>query len=163
MLETLLGLFTAAVVSGIVPLVNAELLVIGAAAVLPAVGIPLVAVVSTAGQMVTKAVLFVLARWAPEKLPARARRMLDRSAEAVAAREGATSSLLFTSAATGLPPFYGVSLAAGALGVSMPRFLLAGGVGRLIRFGVLAWIGHTAGSGAADLFASGGLASVWGG
>lgn len=154
MLELLLGLFAATAVSGIVPLVNAELLVLGAAAAVPAAGLPLVAVVSTVGQMVTKGVLFGLARWAPSRLPARARRALEKPSAAVEERGTAVGTLLFTSAATGVPPFYGVSLAAGAVGVGLGRFLLAGGLGRLVRFGVLAWLGHTVGEGAADFLST---------
>lgn len=142
MAELLLGLFAATAVSGIVPLVNAELLVLAAAAAAPTVGLPLVAVVSTVGQMTTKAVLFGLARWAPSRLPARARKALESPSAAIQERGKTTGTLLFTSAATGFPPFYGVSLAAGAVGVGLVHFLIAGGLGRLLRFGVLAWIGR---------------------
>lgn len=55
--------------------------------------------------------------------------------------------LVFTSALTGLPPFYVVSVAAGTLGFRPGPFLLAGFAGRLLRFGavfalpgLLAWV-----------------------
>jgi membrane protein YqaA with SNARE-associated domain len=48
-------------------------------------------------------------------------------------RTGA-SAVLFSSALTGIPPFYLVSVAAGSLRVSVARFLLVGGSGRLLRF-----------------------------
>lgn len=153
MMEILCGLLLATAVSGIVPLLNAELLVVTAAAALPAVGVPLVAVASTVGQMSTKFSLFALARWAPSKLPAKARRALERSARPLRAREGAVSSLVFTSAATGIPPFYGISLAAGAIGVRSISFLASGSLGRLVRFGALAWLGHRVGAEALEMFA----------
>ena len=140
MWEILGGLIVATAVSGVIPLVNAELVVVGAAAAVPAVGIPLVAALSTLGQMSTKTTLFVLARWAPSKLPGRARAAVARATASVERRGGAMSSLVFASAATGLPPFYGVSLASGALGMPVSRFVLAGGLGRFVRFGALAWL-----------------------
>ena len=138
MLETLGALIVATAVSGVIPLVNAELVVVGAAAALPAVGVPLVAAVSTVGQMSTKTTLFALARWAPAKLPDRARAVVGRAAASVERRGGAMSSVVFASAAIGVPPFYGVSLASGALRMPMARFVLVGGLGRFLRFGTLA-------------------------
>jgi membrane protein YqaA with SNARE-associated domain len=153
MWEILGALLIGTAVSGIVPIVNAELLVVAAAVAVPAVGLPLVVVVSTVGQMITKTLLFALARWAPGKLPARARAALDRAAAAVSAREGSAGSLVFASAATGLPPFYGVSLACGVIRMRLGTFLFAGGAGRALRFGVLAWLAHRLGEGGAALLA----------
>lgn len=146
MFEILGGLLIATAISGIVPIVNAEILVVAAAVTLPAAGVPLVALASTIGQMSTKTSLFAVARWAPSRLPAKARNALDRAAGAVSRREGAASGLVFTSAATGLPPFYGVSLATGALGMRLSTFVLAGSTGRFVRFGLLAWLGRAMGA-----------------
>lgn len=152
MWEILGALLVGTAISGIVPIVNAELLVAAAAVALPAVGLPLVVAVSTVGQMVTKTLLFALARWAPSKLPRKARAALDRASEAVSAREGGAGSLVFTSAAIGLPPFYGVSLACGVVRMRLVTFLVAGGAGRAVRFGCLAWAAHHLGASGADLF-----------
>jgi membrane protein YqaA with SNARE-associated domain len=154
MLEMLLGLLVASAVSGVVPLVNAELLVVGAAAALPAVGVPLVAAVSTIGQMASKTSLFALARWAPAHLPAKARRTVSSMRDRVERREGTVGSLVLASAATGFPPFYGVSLATGALGMRLSSFVLTGSIGRFLRFGVLAWLGRSVASGTLDSLAS---------
>lgn len=142
MWEVLGGLLFAAAVSGVVPLVNAELLVVAAAAALPATAAPLVVLASTVGQMSTKLSLFALARWAPSRLPAKARGALTRAAGSLENRGGAVWSLVFTSAVTGIPPFYGVSLAAGTLGVRTSSFVTGGCCGRLVRFGALAWLGR---------------------
>ncbi|MDA0329885.1 MAG: hypothetical protein O2958_12870 [Gemmatimonadetes bacterium] len=142
MWEILGGLLVGSAISGVLPLVNAEVLVLVAAAAVPAVGVPLVAIVGTVGQMSAKTSLFALARWAPHRLPQRARGSLNRTSEALKSRGGAISSLVFTSAVTGLPPFYGVSLATGALGMRLSSFVASGGSGRLIRFGVLACAGR---------------------
>jgi membrane protein YqaA with SNARE-associated domain len=147
MWEILGGLLIGTAVSGIVPLINAELLVVGAAIAAPGIGVPLLAAVSTAGQMSTKTVLYGVARWAPRWLPPRARAVLGRASGALAARGGTASSLVFASAAIGVPPFYGVSLAAGALEMRLQDFLVSGAVGRVVRFGALAWTARYVGEG----------------
>jgi membrane protein YqaA with SNARE-associated domain len=121
-----------AIVSSLVPLLNAELLLIGLAVASPPAA-PFLVVVMAAGQMVGKSVLFLgggrltrstlqsrLARW---RLDGRTRR--------------ARVPLVGISAFTGLPPFYLVSIAAPALGVSFRTFLAVGLAGRLLRFGAL--------------------------
>lgn len=139
MVELLGGLLLACVVSGVVPVVNAELLVVGVAATVPVVGVPLIAAASSVGQMISKTALFALARWAPSKLPRKARAALERGTGSVRERQGTLWGLVFASAVTGLPPFYGVSLATGAVGMRLPPFVVAGGLGRFLRFGALAW------------------------
>lgn len=154
MWEILGGVVVGAAVSGVFPLVNAEMLVVVAAAAVPALGVPLVAAASTLGQMTTKCTLFALARRAPHRLPAKARRALHRASTAIDARGGTAGSLVFTSAATGLPPFMAVSVVSGAVGMRFGRFVLSGGAGRLVRFGLLAWAGSHFGPGALELLRS---------
>ena len=154
MSEILIGLLVGTAVSGLIPVVNAEVLVVGATLAAPGIGVPLVAAVSAVGQMSTKTLLFGVARWAPHKLPAKARTVLERFSRSVPSRGRAASSLVFTSAAVGLPPFYGVSLAAGALGMRTRSFVLSGAAGRLVRFGVLAWAARNVGEGVLELLAA---------
>jgi membrane protein YqaA with SNARE-associated domain len=138
-MEILGPLFVGAFLSGLIPVVNAELLVTGAAALAGPGTVLVVAAVSTLGQMVSKALLFGLARWSPSHLPKRARGVVARAAEKLRARGGAVGGTIFISALTGFPPFYGISLASGALGVSATLFVGLGTAGRLIRFAALAW------------------------
>jgi membrane protein YqaA with SNARE-associated domain len=152
--EILGGLLIGTAVSGVVPLINAELLVVGAVVAAPHIGIPAISLVSATGQMLTKTGLFLAARWAPHRLPRGARVALERAAAAVAARGAAISSLVFTSALTGLPPFFGVSLAAGALGVRARSFVASGGIGRIVRFAVIGWAAREMGGDAIELMAS---------
>src|SRR5512143_3294299 len=124
----------AAFLSGLVPFVNMEAYLIGAAALLPGAP-PLVVVVAAAlGQMAAKALLFLGGRGLVS-LPSR----LRQRASAASARLGGRRppALVFTSALTGLPPFYLVSVAAGLLGFRPGPFLLAGFAGRLLRFGAV--------------------------
>lgn len=159
MWEILTGLLVGTAVSGVLPLVNAELLVVAAAAVVPGPALPLVVAVSAIGQMSAKTLLFSLARWAPAKLPVKARARVEKASEAVSERGGAVSSLVFTSATLGFPPFYGVSLACGTLRMPLLPFILSGTAGRAVRFGVLAWAGHKFGASAIELLAKQGFAS----
>jgi len=153
MWDVLGGLLIGAAVSGIVPLVNAELLVAGAAVAAPGIGVPLVAAVSAAGQMATKTLLYGMARWAPTKLPRRGREALARASGAVSSKGGTAGSVVFLSAAVGVPPFFGVSLAAGALGVRLRRFLINGTAGRVLRFGAIAWAARVVGESAFEVLA----------
>ena len=123
MMELLGGLLIATAISGVVPVLNAELLVLAAAAATPLAGLPLVVAVATGGQMFAKTILFALARWLPRKLPKRARAALDRASERVRLHRRGPASLVFASAVSGIPPFYGVSLACGALGLRLRTFV----------------------------------------
>jgi len=124
----------AAFLSGFLPFVNIEAYLVGAAALLP--GAPPLVVVSAAalGQMAAKTLLFLGGRGIVS-LPSR----LRERALAASARLGTRRppALVFTSALTGLPPFYVVSVAAGLLGFRTGPFLLAGFAGRLLRFGAV--------------------------
>jgi len=154
MFEVLGGLLIGTAVSGVVPVLNAELLVAAAVVAAPHIGIPAIALVSAMGQMLTKTALFLVARGAPHRLRGKARTAFDRASSVVAARGGAAGSLVFASALTGLPPFFGVSLAAGAVGMRLRSFVATGGVGRIVRFAVIAWAAREVGGEALDLLAS---------
>jgi membrane protein YqaA with SNARE-associated domain len=154
MFEVLGGLLIGTAVSGVLPVLNAELLVAGAVVAAPHIGIPAIAFASAVGQMLTKTALFLIARGAPHRLKGKARAALERTSDAVAARAGAAGSLVFTSALTGLPPFFGVSLAAGAVGMRLRSFLATGGAGRLVRFAIIAWAAREVGGGVLEMLAS---------
>jgi membrane protein YqaA with SNARE-associated domain len=145
--EILVGLFAGCLVSGLLPLVNAELLVVAAAAAVPVGQLPLIALVAAIGQMVTKTSLYGVARWAPTRLGPRARALLDRASAQASRRGSAVGTTIFASALSGVPPFYGVSLAAGALGVRTGTFVISGLAGRLGRFALIGWGAHRIGAG----------------
>jgi membrane protein YqaA with SNARE-associated domain len=134
--------FLVAIVSGVVPVVNAELYLI--AAVL-ATGrmyeAVLLALVVAIGQMVGKAVLYRAARGAidlGEKLSPKRAKQIERARSLVERHGSRPLSLIFVSASAGIPPFYVVSLAAGMLAVRFRSFVLVGLAGRAVRFGVIA-------------------------
>jgi len=135
----LVATFGAAIVSAIVPWVNAELLLLAS---LPAAAAHhasvLLVLVVTAGQMLGKSLMFWTSRRAVQtpgrKLPARVESWSIR----LARHPRAVIVLVGVSALVGFPPFYAVSIAAGAIGMPYRAFLAAGGAGRLAHFGLLA-------------------------
>ena len=133
------------VVSGVIPLVNAEVLVAGAAvAAPPGYVIPVIAVCSL-GQMVAKVGLYAGARWLPERLPAKARERLNRASEKTKRLEQAGFTLVLISSVVGLPPFYLITLAAGAMRMNLTWFIVVGLSGRVARFAAIAYSAVAAG------------------
>lgn len=142
------GSFAMGLVSGLVPALNTEAYLLMVAAVAPREAVlPAVAFV-TLGQMVAKGLLYLVGSGAVSSrlLGARAGRVAGMRQRLVRMRAGA-SALVFSSAATGIPPFYLVSLAAGSLRFSLARFLLVGGSGRLLRFAAIVAVPRLLGAG----------------
>ena len=131
--------FVASVVSGFIPFVNAEVVVAGAAVAGPPGYMIPVIVVCSVGQMLAKVALYAGMRWLPERLPAKATQRLDRASEKVKRLEQAGLTLVLISAVVGLPPFYLISLAAGAMKLSLTGFIVTGTVGRGVRFAIIAY------------------------
>ena len=137
--------FLASVASGLVPFVNAEVVVAATAVAMPPGQQILAVAVCTIGQMVAKAGLYSGARWLPQRLPARARARLERASDKAKRLEHAGWTLIFVSAVVGLPPFYVISLASGAVRVNMVAFVGVGLLGRFVRFGIIAYTAVMAG------------------
>lgn len=144
-LEVWIATLGAAFLSGFVPLVNIETYLVGAAALVP--GCPPLVVVAAAalGQMAAKTILFLGGRGLVT-LPAGHGERARAAASRLVAGGRSGPALVFTSALTGLPPFYVVSVAAGMLRFRTGSFLVAGLAGRLLRFsavfalpGLLLW------------------------
>jgi membrane protein YqaA with SNARE-associated domain len=132
------GSLTVGVVSGLVPLLNTEAYLLAVSAWAPREALLPAVVLTTLGQMLAKALLYLAgSRGAsPRLLGRRGARLGQLKARLERARTGA-AALVFASATTGVPPFYLVSVAAGSLGWSLARFLLVGGSGRLLRFAAI--------------------------
>jgi membrane protein YqaA with SNARE-associated domain len=131
--------FGLSILSGFVPWVSAEVVVVSAAALL---GSPLLVlglvVTATGGQMLGDCLLYWLgmrvgARKATDagRLARWRRRLHDGGARAL--------GLVFLSSAAGIPPLYLTTVAAGASGMPFPRFIGAASCGLFARFGVLAF------------------------
>jgi membrane protein YqaA with SNARE-associated domain len=130
-----------AVVSAVIPWVNAELMLLAALPLATAdhvVG-ALVVVVAL-GQMTGKSGMYWLARGAT-RLPAPRMEVAVRAVRTRLERHPRSAVVLvLVSAVFGVPPFYVMSVAAGSAGLPFARFAVAGGVGRLVHFGLLAFL-----------------------
>lgn len=128
--------FLMAFLSGVVPFViNIELYLVAVAALSRAPA-PLMVGLAVAGQMLAKTVLyfagkgvlkFRFIRWERQEAAARTFERYRRHSLAVVA----------LSSVTGFPPFYGISLLAGALRLPLAAFLVVGTFGRIVRFTVV--------------------------
>ncbi len=136
-----LSLAGVAFASALVPLINIEAYLIGLGALTGSGSVWLLAAVAGVGQMAGKLVWYYLGanalRWgwvrrkvekpkAQEKLELWRSRTHDRPVFA--------SALVLASAASGFPPFAIVSVLAGQLRMSLTIFLVAGIIGRTLRF-----------------------------
>ncbi len=131
-----LAAFVYCVGSGFIPLLNAEVFLVGIAAVAPRESLPAVALFAAAGQMVAKAGMYLAGRGVV-RLP-KGRRHEDIAAwQARVERWRSKDLLVLVSASVGLPPLYVMSVLAGSLKFPFLRFLAAGLAGRLVRFGAI--------------------------
>jgi membrane protein YqaA with SNARE-associated domain len=126
-------------ISAVFPLVSAEIVVLGLAAASPTPNVILLAAVATAAQMAGKSTMYWVGARAVSHTPARYRAAMDRWEQRFRHARGRVGSIVFVSSMSGLPPFYVISALAGAFRTSFLTFLIAGTVGRFIRFASLAW------------------------
>ncbi len=136
------GIYTATFVfaslSAVVPLVNAELFVLGIASTVSKPLLIPIALVAAAGQMVGKTIIFQTGRGLFGRTGLKDK--VEALGPIFARRPRLGDLLVFVSALTGLPPLYAVSVAAGGLRLSLLRFVTAGFIGRSMRFGAVALI-----------------------
>ena len=103
------------------------------------------ALAATFGQMLGKIAIFLLGRqsmqwsWLQKRMAKyNVEKYVVRLTEAAERRPLAMDGIVLVSASVGLPPFAVISLVAGQLNMSLPRFLVIGSVGRFVRFGAVA-------------------------
>jgi membrane protein YqaA with SNARE-associated domain len=134
------GSFLIAIVSALVPWVNAELLMLS---MVPLAGssarLALLVALVTLGQMIGKTIMYWASRRATQPRARRLQQAVDRWRKRLGSHPGSALGVIFTSATTGLPPFYVVSVAAGALKMGFGRFLAIGTAGRLLHFALVAF------------------------
>jgi membrane protein YqaA with SNARE-associated domain len=140
LLLTFLTTFGVCVLSAVVPVVNAEIYLIGASALSPPHAVPAIVTGAALGQMVGKSLLYYAGRGALH-LPSARLRALVEGVQRRYASGGAAPALggtvLLASAGVGLPPFYVVSVACGIFRIPFIQFFLIGLVGMLARFSVI--------------------------
>lgn len=130
------GTYIVCVISGFVPVVNAELFLMIVSSTIEKNLFITILLLGTAGQMTAKSIMFYTGRGilhlSIEKYRAK---MLEIRAKLESWRNR-IDLFIFLSAFSGLPPFYVVALVAGTINIGFFRFFLAGFLGRFLRFGL---------------------------
>jgi membrane protein YqaA with SNARE-associated domain len=132
--------FALAMVSAVVPWVNAEVVMLSA---VPLAGsnaqlAGLVGLV-TLGQMTGKSIMYWASRMAAGRRVPRLQAAIDRWRDRFRDRPASAFGVMFLSSVVGFPPFYVVSMVAGALNVAFASFFAIGCIGRLIHFTLVAF------------------------
>jgi membrane protein YqaA with SNARE-associated domain len=133
--------FTLSIVSALVPWVNGEVILLSLTALAHSPWAKgLLALSASAGQMAGKCILY----WAGKGvIPLKTGQVKETISKWKGRFEQSPSKLLtlvFVSSAVGIPPFYVITILAGAFRVRFGPFFTVGACGRLVRFGVLAFV-----------------------
>jgi membrane protein YqaA with SNARE-associated domain len=125
------------VLSATVPLFNTEVFIVAASfAAADSLRAPLVAAI-TVGTLLGKAGVYEGADHLVARVPPRTRAKLDRATDRLRRHRALTWPVVFASALVGVPPFYPVTVASGALRLGLVTYLVVTAVGRVIRFGAI--------------------------
>ncbi|MGH3909129.1 MAG: VTT domain-containing protein [Pseudonocardiaceae bacterium] len=139
-------------ISALVPVVNAEIYLVGLVTQQPQLAWWLVGLTAAAGQMAGKLVFYYTGRGSL-RLPGRLSRLrrasdparrgrwsarLDRLQETCRDRPVWTAGVLVTAAGVGLPPFAATSFVAGVARIPVGTFVVTGLTGRFVRFSAIA-------------------------
>jgi membrane protein YqaA with SNARE-associated domain len=136
-----LGCFGLSMVSALVPWVNGEVLLLTLA--VPARSpfeLLILVLLASAGQMAGKCFLYWAGRGAVRFQSGRMRRALPAWKERFERSPAKMLALVFVSSAVGIPPFYVITILAGAFRVRFGPFLTIGACGRIVRFTTLVFV-----------------------
>jgi membrane protein YqaA with SNARE-associated domain len=139
------GTFVVCLLAGLIPLINAEIYLIGligVGAVSSPRSLPAIVLLAALGQMVAKIILYYAALGMFELPSGRHKAKIEAARARMEKWRDKPTWVLAVSSTTGLPPFYLVSLAAGALKIRLRTFLTIGMIGRVVHFSVvvaIAW------------------------
>jgi membrane protein YqaA with SNARE-associated domain len=125
-------------VSSLSPISPTEPILLGLAAFAPTPLLLLVVVLATVGHMAAKTVVYLGSRSAAPVVPARHRARLQQVRALVARRPGVQRLTVLVSALSSVPPFYLVTVCCGVVRMPLRDYVVAGTIGRALRFGALA-------------------------
>lgn len=129
-------------VGGLLPFTPMEAIVVGiAVSVRPALVVPVI-IVATITQMAAKVVVFAGGRSARAALGSRRQALVDAARERLSGRRSLRVGTTFVSAVAGLPPFYAVTVAYGALRLPFAEYMITGTFGRTLRLAALIIMGR---------------------
>ena len=139
MLLACVGCFALTVVSAVAPWINAEIVLLSFTTTASSPGMMAAfVIVATAGQMTGKMALYAAGYRGSRTPSERMTRILAPWRPRCEVNSWRADWLVLVSSTIGIPPFIATSLLAGAVRMRIARFVVAGSIGRLIRFGALA-------------------------
>lgn len=130
--------FLVCIVGGFIPIINSEVYLGAMAAMSTRAAVVPLAVAATLGQMTAKTALFMGGRGLLRLPIARSSERMNRIIARAQSWRGPIELFVFISAVAGIPPFHLVAVLGGTIKLSVPRFIVIGLTGRLIRFLVIA-------------------------
>ena len=137
-----LGTFAYCAGSAVIPLLHAEAYLVAASLLAPPeLRWPLV-IAGASGQMLGKVGMYYAGRGVRLIPGERIQRRIQLATERYRDKRQLGNGLVFLSAASGIPPFYLVSIAAGTLTFPLMPFVVLGLVGRFLRFTVAVFLPH---------------------
>ena len=132
-------------VSGIVPFVNTEIYLIAVSKLADRAQLPAVVACAAVGQMTAKVLLYYAGMGMFELPRGRYKAKIERASARLDRWRRRPYLVFAISATVGLPPFYLVAIAAGALKIGFRAFCAIGLAGRTVRFAVVVAIGSAVG------------------
>jgi membrane protein YqaA with SNARE-associated domain len=142
LLQTL-GLYAGTLVvcflAGLIPLINAEVYLVGISiwAIKRPEQLPAIIILAAVGQMLAKVILYYAGMGMFELPSGKWKERIDRARAKLTRWEKQPYLVYASSASLGLPPLYLTTFAAGAMRINFTLFCLIGLAGRLARFGVI--------------------------
>jgi membrane protein YqaA with SNARE-associated domain len=136
------GTYVICLISGFIPLVNAELFLIWISLTISKAEYIPILLLATSGQMTAKALMFLSGRGVISLSKKRYEKKILKIEAKMKKWETKIDIFIFLSAFLGFPPFYIVSVLSGMTNVNFIRFCIAGLLGRALRFGLVMYVPH---------------------
>ena len=131
------GTYLYCFLSGVIPVVNAEIFLILAASMVSKPLLLPVLLLGTLGQMTAKVIIFLTGKGLFKLSYKRYEHKIKATQEKLKKWENKLDLFVFVSALTGFPPFYVTTIVLGTINYNFFRFFIVGFAGRFLRFGIL--------------------------
>ena len=126
--------------SSLLPVSPVEPMLVAVSVSLPAPLLLAVVVLATVGHMAAKTLLYLGSRTAAPAVPTRHRPAVERVRALLSRHRWSQVATVLVSALVGAPPFYLVTICCGVLRLPLRDYLIAGSLGRGLRFTALAFL-----------------------